>query len=94
MEIGKAQMTVKPLDSFKEGFSKKYRKSLKTIALLSVGECREAHPNWTLVEVLADILKTINPHMPPAFLAEFVQHIITEWENAGIEKEEQINLAA
>jgi hypothetical protein len=94
MDVSKAKITVKPLDSFKNGFSQKYRNSLETFASVSVSECKEANPHWGLVEVLSHILKTTNPQMPPVFLAEFVQHIIAEWENSEVETQEEVLLEA
>ena len=94
MAINKAEITVKPLDSFKNGFSQKYRKSLETLASVLVSECKEVNPDWTLVEVLSHILKTTNPQMPSLFLAEFVAHIIAEWGNVEVETQEQVLLEA
>jgi hypothetical protein len=84
---------IEPLDSFKNGFSDKYGKNLKTLALLSVDRCREAHPDLSLVEIVANIIKTTHADMPIAFLREFVQHIVAAWEMAEIAKKESSELA-
>ena len=93
MEIQKAQVTIKPLGIFQKQFSEKYRKGLKLVAAINVRDTIKAHPEWGLVEVLVDILKTTNRDMPPAFLAEFVQHIIASWERYEAAKKETSELA-
>lgn len=64
----------------KTRFSEKYRKGLRGIAFYSIAEIKKNQPHYTLLQALADILKDTNPDMPSAFVAEFVQHIVTAWE--------------
>jgi hypothetical protein len=71
--------TINKKESKSTLFSKKYRNALPTVAFLAVEELREQHPSWPLSKVLADILSTANPDMPPQFLLEFTQHIIQHW---------------
>ncbi len=70
-------------------FPKKYRKGLHGVAIYSVHELREEHPEWRLKDILADLIKNSNPDMPPAFLLEFAQHIIASWEQFELKKSEK-----
>jgi hypothetical protein len=88
MEIQKPQITTRVFPPLKVRFTEKYRLGLEIVASLSVSKRKKAYPEWTLTQVLADILKGANPDMPPSFVAEFVQHIITAWENYGVEQSE------
>ena len=86
MDIQKSEITTRNFPPLKNRFSEKYRLGLEIVASLSVSKRRKAFPDWTLTQVLSDILKETNPDMPPSFVAEFVQHIIKAWENDSVEQ--------
>lgn len=86
MEIKEQPITIKTFPPLKRAFTEKYRVGLEIVAGISVSTRKKSYPEWTLTQVLADILKEANPDMPPSFVAEFVQHIITAFENYTIEK--------
>ena len=60
-------------------FPEQYRKSLKGAAIWGVNVFRANNPKGNLPELLAEMLGTANPQMPPLYLLEFAQHIIETW---------------
>jgi hypothetical protein len=90
MEVKKTQTQTRIFPPLKNRFSEKYRLGLEIVAGISVSKIKKDYPNWTLTQVLSDILKDANPDMPPSFVAEFVQHIIFAWENYSVEQSENM----
>ena len=68
--------------------SKTFHVKMKGVAFMLMLEVKEQHPDWTLNQVLADILGEINPEFPPSLLLAITQTIIEEWVET--EKEEPV----
>jgi hypothetical protein len=61
-------------------FSSKYQKSLKGAANFTVLELKNAHPDWSLTDILIEILKTTDTNVAPEYLSEYLQHAIEAWQ--------------
>ncbi len=60
--------------------SKKFRKSMKNLALFVLDELRAAHPDWSLNKLLAAIFQDCSPDLPASLLLEMTEAIVAEWE--------------